>query len=215
MPGRSDKPPRSTLDLADARRSKDRRAKIVGALYRCMGRRGYAATTLSEIASEAEMSSSHLLYYFPGKDAILVELFKRVCQGFTDAVESLPDEPAARLDALAELFLGERRGGKRERSVMIDLFGQTVKNRELRKLNIAHDREVLTTLVDVFERTPLSGDTTAQDAAQSAHAMLLGLRAKSAYDPACDHAQAHRLFRLTLYRLAGLPLPKQRRRRSA
>lgn len=214
MPAKRDKTP-ATLDIADARRSHDRRTKIIAALYRSMGKRGYAASTLSAIAAEADMSSSHLLYYFPGKDAILVEFFRRVCDGFTQEVEALPQEPTARLEAIAEIFLGERRGGKRRRSVMLDLFGQTFQNRELRKMNIAHDKEIIRTLVDVFQRTPLSADTTAQDAAQSAHAMLLGLRAKSAYDPGCDLEEAHRLFRLTLFRLAGMSLPRLRRRRSA
>jgi len=217
MPAKTDKTAKTTgtLDIADARRSHDRRAKIIAALYRCMSKRGYAASTLSDIAAEADMSSSHLLYYFPGKDAILVEFFKRVCSDVADEVAALPDDPTARLDAIAHIFVGERRGGKRRRAVMLDLYGQTVQNRELRRMNVAHDKVVIKTLVDVFMRTPLSSDTTAEDAAQSAHAMLIGLRAKSAFDPACDTAQAHRLFRLTLFRLAGLSLPRQKRRRSA
>ena len=205
----------ATLDIADARRSQDRRATIIAALYRCMGKGGYAATTLNNIATEADMSSSHLLYYFPGKDAILVEFFRRVCEGFAQEVAALPEDPTARLEGIAQIFLGERRGGRRRRSVVLDLYGQTFQNRELRKMNVAHDKEIIRTLVDVFQRTPLSPDTSAQDAAQSAHAMLLGLRAKSAYDPSCELADAHRLFRVTLFQLAGLSLPRQRRRRTA
>jgi AcrR family transcriptional regulator len=66
------------LNLVETTKARDRRGKIVTALYRCMAKKGYAATTLCDIAEEASMTSSHLLYYYPGKEAILEEFFKSV-----------------------------------------------------------------------------------------------------------------------------------------
>ena len=52
-------------------RSDKRRSRILRALHDCVIEKGYAKTTLADVARVAGMSSSHLLYYFRGKDAIL------------------------------------------------------------------------------------------------------------------------------------------------
>ena len=43
-----------TINQGDTTNARDRRGHIVTALYRCMARKGYAATTLCDIAEEAE-----------------------------------------------------------------------------------------------------------------------------------------------------------------
>ena len=48
-----------------------RRQRILNAFHDCIIRQGYGKTTLRDVAGEAGMTASHLLYYFSGKDAIL------------------------------------------------------------------------------------------------------------------------------------------------
>ena len=95
-----------TINLAEAAGARDRRGKIVTALYRCMAKKGYAATTLCDIAEEAGMTSSHLLYYYPGKEAILEAFFKAVTKGIEKEIADLAShEPADKIEAIADLFL--------------------------------------------------------------------------------------------------------------
>ena len=206
----------NTINLADAMNARDRRGKIVLALYRCMAKKGYAATTLCDIAEEAEMSSSHLLYYFPGKEAILEAFFKAVTNRIDKQVAELEDRgPAEKIEAIADLFLSGKGLRKVDQGVMLDLYGQAVQNRTMRRVKVMHDRRIKDMFVELFEQTPLAPDTTAEEAAQSAYAMLLGLRANSFYDSQLTPAETNRLFRNTLFRLAGLQPTRTRRRKSA
>lgn len=206
----------ATINLVDAMNARDRRGKIVLALYRCMAKKGYAATTLCDIAEEAEMSSSHLLYYFSGKEAILEAFFKAVTNRIDRQVAELEGrEPTEKIEAIADLFLSGRGLRKVDQGVMLDLYGQAVQNRTMRRVKVAHDKRIKEMFVELFENTPLAADTTAEEAAQSAYAMLLGLRANSFYDSQLTPADANRLFRNTLFRLAGLPPSRARRKKSA
>jgi AcrR family transcriptional regulator len=169
-----------------------------------MAKKGYAATTLCDIAEEAGMTSSHLLYYYPGKEAILEAFFKAVIGGIEKQISTLKDcEPEARLEAIADLFLNPKGLRKVDQGVMLDLYGQAVQNKAMRKLRIAHDRRIKDVFVELFSQLP-GADGTAEDSAQAAYAILFGLRGNSFYDPQLSPAHANRLFKQTLFRLAGL-----------
>lgn len=204
------------IALAEAVSDRNRRGEIVRALYRCMAQKGYAATTLSDIADEAGMSSSHLLYYYPGKEAILEAFFKAVLNAIDKQMSSLEDSgPEERIDAIARIFMSPKGLRKVDQGVMLDLYGQAVQNKAMRRVKISHDRRIKDMFVKLFEQTPRAPDTSAEDAAQSAYAMLLGLRAASFYDTQCTPAQASRLFRQTMFRLAGLSEQVTRRSKTA
>jgi AcrR family transcriptional regulator len=194
------------INLADAADARDRRSRIVRALYHCMSKKGYAATTLSDVAEEAGMSSSHLLYYYPGKEAILEAFFKAVTRGIEGEIAKLSDqEPAARIEALADLFLSPAKLRKVDQGVMLDLYGQAVQNKAMRKIKVMHDRRIKDMFVSLFRSVPGFGESEADDAGQLAYAQLLGLRANSFYDSQLSTTQANRLFKQALLRLAGLP----------
>ena len=74
----------------------------------------------------------------------------------------------------------------------------------MRRTKMAYDRRIKSMLCDVFHDTPRAPNNTAQDAAQSAYAMLNGLLSSSFFDKSLSAEESRRLFRLTLYRLAGL-----------
>jgi AcrR family transcriptional regulator len=196
------------INLADAADTRDRRSRIVRALYHCMSKKGYAATTLSDIADEAGMSSSHLLYYYPGKEAILEAFFKAVTRGIEAEIAKLDDQdPAARIEAIADLFLSPTKLRKVDQGVMLDLYGQAVQNKAMRKIKITHDRRIKDMFVALFRAVPGCSESDADDAGQLAYAQLLGLRATSFYDSQLSTTQANRLFKQALLRLAGLPTP--------
>jgi AcrR family transcriptional regulator len=194
------------INLADAADARDRRSRIVRALYNCMSKKGYAATTLSDIAEEAGMSSSHLLYYYSGKEAILEAFFKAVTRGIEGEIAKLSDEePAARIEAIADLFLSPTKLRKVDQGVMLDLYGQAVQNKAMRRIKVSHDRRIKDMFVELFRSVPGFNESDADDAGQLAYAQLLGLRANSFYDSQLSTTQANRLFKQALLRLAGLP----------
>ena len=59
-------------------RGDKRRARILLAFHDCILDKGYARTTLRDVSRKADISASHLLYYFSGKDAILEQYFENV-----------------------------------------------------------------------------------------------------------------------------------------
>jgi AcrR family transcriptional regulator len=199
-----------SINLADAMNARDRRGKIVTALYRCMAKKGYAATTLCDIAEEAGMTSSHLLYYYSGKEAILEAFFKAVTKRIEKQMAELEDrDPVDRLEAIADLFLSAKGMRKVDEAVMLDLYGQAVQNKTMRRLKVAHDRRIKDMFVELFSKLSGAADANPEDAAQTAFAVVFGLRASSFYDPQLGAAQANRLFKQTLFRLAGLKEPRE------
>jgi AcrR family transcriptional regulator len=198
-----------TISLAEATSARDRRVKIVMALYRCMAKKGYAATTLCDIADEAGMTSSHLLYYYPGKEAILEAFFRAVTTRIESQIAALTDsKPAERIEAIADVLLNARGLRKTDQGVMLDLYGQAVQNKAMRRVKIAHDRRIKDLFVQLFQKLSVADGLTPEDAAQSAYAILFGLRANSFYDPQLSPARANHLLKQALFRLAGLSDPQ-------
>jgi len=82
----------------------DRRRELIEATIRTIGRRGYAATTLSHVAGDAGLSPGIVNFYFKSKEQLLqetleflVEEYDRVSQGIIAAAGI---DPAAQLLAL-------------------------------------------------------------------------------------------------------------------
>ena len=182
---------------------RNRRQEIISALRSCMADKGFTAATLSDIAEAAGMSSSHLLYYFSGKDAILEELFAEECAREREELAALPSDPSAAFNAIADLFLAPKKASKNDRVVMLDLAGQTIQNRALRKAQAAQEKAIKQALTALFKKTPRSG-LNPVDAAHAAYAMLSGLRTSAFFDSNLNAAQAHKLFRAVLGQLGGL-----------
>ncbi len=82
----------------------DRRRELIEATIRIIGRRGYAATTLSHVAGDAGLSPSIVNFYFRSKEQLLQETleylvieYDRVSQRI---IAAAGNEPAAQLMAL-------------------------------------------------------------------------------------------------------------------
>lgn len=62
---------------------------ILGAALDVFSAQGFRGTTLDQIAEAAGMSKPNLLYYFPSKDAIHVELLARLMDSWLDPLRAL------------------------------------------------------------------------------------------------------------------------------
>ncbi|MFC3323065.1 TetR/AcrR family transcriptional regulator [Mesorhizobium cantuariense] len=83
----------------------DRRLKLVAAAESMIAKRGLAGVTLRDVANEAGMSSSALLYYYPGLkdllDDVQCKAVERFCTLRAASVAAIAD-PRARLKAMIE-----------------------------------------------------------------------------------------------------------------
>lgn len=59
-------------------RHKQRQDEIINAARRCFRRCGFHAASMSQIASEAQLSVGQIYRYFANKDAIIEEMVRRI-----------------------------------------------------------------------------------------------------------------------------------------
>lgn len=82
------------------------RAAILEASVDLFGSRGFAATSLDEIAGVVGVAKQTLLYWFPSKDelldAVLEQTALELAAVIEAAVRAAPDEPLARVEAVVK-----------------------------------------------------------------------------------------------------------------
>jgi AcrR family transcriptional regulator len=188
---------------AAASRGGKRRLEIFQALHDCVIAQGNTNTTLADVARTAGISPSHLLYYFPGKDAILEQYFADVARRIVERMRGFQSEtPERQIFLLAELFFGGNKVAKSEIGFMLELFGAAVHDKRLNREKAQLDRFCKAHLKRMFERLPC--DTArAREFAEVAYALLVGLRTASFFDERLSPEQARHLFYSEVMNLAA------------
>ncbi len=172
-----------------------RRRAIFKALHDCVIEKGYSKTMLADVARAADMSPSHLLYYFRGRDAILQNYFSDVVQRIIARMETFRHEPAERkIELLAELFFGGTSVDKSEIGFMLECFGVAVHDKQLQHQKAVVDQFCKAYLQELFESSS-GGKARARDSAEVAYAMLVGLRTASYFDERLSPRRARTVFR--------------------
>lgn len=190
------------IDLPGTRGGK-RRALILAAFHDCIISKGYAKTTLRDVAQAAEMSASHLLYYFPGKDTMLEHYFENVAQRIVERIESFQTEPPEQqVGLLSELFFAGKGITRSEIGFMLECFGVAVHDRKIGQDKTKLDRFCKNYLKKLFEQSP-SGPSSASDYAEISYAMLIGLRTAAYFDRQLGLPRARTLFHDEMLNLAG------------
>ncbi len=200
-----DNEPATSTPIASTRlRGDDRRRKILQALHDCVIERGYAKTTLADVARAADMSPSHLLYYYDGTDAILAQYFSNVAQRIAGRLDSFRAEPPDRqIDLLAELFFAGKAIKRSEAGFMLECFGVAVHDKRLWQAKTALDEYCKGFLRQLFERSPC-GAANAGTSAEIAYAMLVGMRTMAYFDEKAGPTHARTLFQSAMSSLANL-----------
>ena len=84
-----------------------RKHQILAAAKRCFRRKGYALTTMDEIAAEYGLSKGSIYWYYPSKKAVLIDLFQVwVEETLNRILTDIEGIPSARdkLIAMGEFF---------------------------------------------------------------------------------------------------------------
>lgn len=186
-------------------RGERRRKLIFRSLHACIIKKGYAKTTLADIAESADMSPSHLLYYFKGKEAILEEYFQNVALQILERLDSFTEHPPReQIDLLSELFFSGAGITKSEIGFMLECFGVAVNDKVLRKEKAELDVQCKGYLTELFSKTPRPLMSSAKDCAEVCYAMLIGLRSAVFFDDSIELANARRLFHSSMSGIAGI-----------
>lgn len=190
---------------ASGGRGDKRRRRILRALHDCVIEKGYANTTLKDVARVAGMYPSHLLYYFRGKDAILEYYFQNMAERILERINGFRSKsPECQIDLLAKLFFAGKGITKPEIGFMLECFGVAVNNAQLHREKAELDERCKAYVAELFEKTPHGGFVTgSKDSAEVAYAMLIGLLTAVYFDESVALHAAFRLFRTSMLNLAG------------
>jgi AcrR family transcriptional regulator len=182
-----------------------RRARILTALHDCVISQGYAKTTLRDVAQAAGMTASHLLYYFPGKDAILLHYFKNVARLLLNRLEEFSHQPPEKqVDLLSDLFFAGKGITRSEIGFMLECFGVAVHHQTLSEEKANLDRQCKAYIRDLFEALAKKPPRDAEERAEIAYAVLIGLRTAAYFETELDLPKARRLFHDSVLRLSRL-----------
>ncbi len=175
-----------------------RRNLILESFHKCIINKGFAKTTLRDIANAADMTASHLLYYFSGKDAILKFYFESVAERITNRIDVIRKEaPLRQADMLADLFFAGKGISNSETGFMLECFGVAVHDDGLHKKKAELDRHCKEYLCELFELG--SGKkVSSRDHAEITYSMLIGLRTAAFFDQRLELKEARRLFHAAL-----------------
>ena len=182
---------------------KNRRAEIVAALRRCILKKGYAETTITDIAKAANMSASHFLYYYLTKEAVLLDLAQQLHEKVLFAVGVDGDEPPEeRIHMLVNNLLVAF--PREELGLLREIIAASAHSPPIHANLTEFARLVSTYLEDLFGKTPRQPEMSAEDAAKLASATWMGLLINTAFEEELDDRRARRLFRRTLLSLANI-----------
>ena len=187
-------------------RGDQRRRRIFRSLHDCIINKGYVKTTLADVAAGADMSASHLLYYFKGKEAILEQYFESVSVRFLERIDDFSREPPSdQIALLADFWFKGEASTKLEIGFMLECFGAAVHDDVLKVTKAEFDLRCKDYLCTIFEAAPALFNNSARDAAEIAYSLMIGLRSAVYFDSDIDLVDAHRLFRDTMRRMCGYP----------
>jgi AcrR family transcriptional regulator len=187
----------------EERGKRDRRAALVTALRECILRKGYAGTSVTELARAADMSVSHFLYYYPNKEAVLLDLARQVHERVLTSVGAHRHEPPEeRIHLLVDNLLV---AVPREELGLLREFIAVASHSPAIHANLSEYAQASAAfLEDLFEQTPRQPGMTAADAAETAGALWMGLMINAAFETRLDNNGARRIFRKALLSLANL-----------
>jgi AcrR family transcriptional regulator len=186
-------------------RADKRRRIIFKALHDCIISKGYVKTTLADIAKDAGMTASHLLYYFNGKEDILEQYFANVAVRFLERIESFSQLPLKeRISSIADFWFRGEASTRQEIGFMLECFGAAVNDDVLKVTKADFDSRCKAHLTNLFIAAPAPLLEDSKDSAEIAYSTMIGLRSAVYFDDDISLERAHGLFVQMMHRLCGL-----------
>jgi AcrR family transcriptional regulator len=117
---------------------RERRVQLTNAAARVIGRKGYEAATLRDVAVEAGTSTGTLNYYYQGKDDLFAATLRAASERFhgeLSAAVSAATSPRDQLVAMARAATPSTPDGREAHALWIDFWAQAARDESLRELN--------------------------------------------------------------------------------
>jgi len=183
----------------------DRRVRIAGAMDNCIRDKGYAATTLTDIAVKAAMSPSHIRYYFDGKEEILEFYLETICEKITRDISAIARRtPAQWLDDFTAYFFGNPTVTREAIAVLVEMFAATVHNPKLARIKARYDDFIRKTFLEFFRWEGCADGITPAEAAYMAAALESGMKFNAVFQKDFSREKAARTFLAEMRRMAGI-----------
>jgi AcrR family transcriptional regulator len=195
---------RRTPQTSRSAQGEERRQSIIRALNRCIRKRGFSKSSLTDIAVEAGMSPSHIRYYFDGKAAILEALLEQTCRQILENIHAIDtSDPWDWFEEFATFFIGNPWITPSRLSVVMEMFGVSVHDDTLRRIKADYDLEIRRVLENFFERVGCAETLTPKDAAEVAQALEAGIKFNAVIQDTFDPEHARHIFISGIRRLTG------------
>jgi AcrR family transcriptional regulator len=181
----------------------NRKGKIISAFHDCILRKGYADTSITDIAGEAGLSLSHLLYYYKNKDEILIDLAIDHHRKALDSIKfDAPATPREKIETVVHnMFVMTSLD---ELKLLREFIGLTPHKPELRQIVQEYAAQIFTHLADIFSKSPRQPGLSVSEAADLAGALWLGLMIQADSRAALDEDETRKLFQKALVMIAKL-----------
>src|SRR5271168_5393136 len=110
----------SALEIPAGRRERqkqDRERRVLAAARRLFDRKGYATTSMEDVAARAGLAVGTLYNYFPSKEQLLFAISRSDTEHLLKIGERIladpPDDPVEAITALAEVMVNGITAGER------------------------------------------------------------------------------------------------------
>src|SRR5215467_12758319 len=91
-------------ELTAVSKSEETRARILNAALTSFRKRGFEAATMRDIAQDAGVALGAAYYYFPSKDAIVMDFYRRSCEEMQPRIDAALKEASGLEERLRELI---------------------------------------------------------------------------------------------------------------
>jgi len=172
------------------KKSETSRRQVLEAAVRALAKRGYAKTSVSDIARAAGMSKGAVHYHFESKDDLIAKVLEH-CAGATrervrEAWDS-PGQPAERIRRVVHEMRQMRKEGSQELRVLADLATQGMHDARLRallrRIFETNRREIVSYLEDSLETIGLRPKVPVHIVTRLLVGALDGLAMHDYFDP--------------------------------
>jgi AcrR family transcriptional regulator len=153
------------------------------------------------------MSSSHLLYYFSSKEALIEQLYDTYSKASQSAMRSDPDlPPEERCRLWVENMFLESAAPAWDQRIILDMLAHAGHAFRFRR-TLAKDAQANTAyLQGLFRHTPNTDGLSPRDMAALVQVLWAGFIVMSYIYPPLNKSRSRALFRQVVMKLAGLEL---------
>jgi AcrR family transcriptional regulator len=182
-----------------------RRTAIIDSMLRYLLRKKVATGSLNDLAKAAGMSVSHLLYYFPNKEAVQQQLVATIIEQMNNEMNAYRfAPPEKRIQLLADYFFGGRSIPPAYRSMVLEQMALTMHSTKYRARSKKTASGMQAYLRDLFRGAPMAPSMDVEEAAIIAGSLWMGLFITSYYYDPLTRTRARKIFERVLLQLAGL-----------